>query len=195
MLAKLWKESRSQNARRSAFSLQFIERFRKDTSSSILVYTALVLAVLLGVAGLSVDVGSWYTNKRVAQASADAGAVAARLDVMRSMTAGETNVIYSVLHQVASTSAGENGYDASRGDTIEVNNPPTSGAYAGSNDYAGVITRHPARVFLAAALFYKAVLRSGHGGGALRGDGGHEQRLYLCVQCPSGKKFTRLNRS
>ncbi len=192
MLAKLWKESRSQNARRSAFSLQFIERFRKDTSSSVLVYAALVLAVLLGVASLSVDVGSWHADKRVAQASADADAVAARLDVMRSMMAGETNVSYSVLHQVASTSAGENGYDASRGDTIEVNNPPTSDAYAGSNEYAGVIIRHPAPLFLAASLFYKAVLRSGHGGGARSGDGGHEQRLYLCAQCPFGKKLIRL---
>ena len=195
MLPKLWKESRSQNARRSTFSLQFIERFRKDTSSSVLVYTALVLAVLLGVAGLSVGVGSWYANKRVAQASADAGAIAANLDVTRSMMAGETNVSYGVLHQVASASADENGYDASRGDAIEVNNPPSSGAYAGSNEYAEVIIPHPARVFLASMLFYEAILRSDHGGGARRGDGGHEQGLYLCVQCPSGKKFIRWNGS
>ena len=194
MLARLWKESRSRKACRSAFGLQLFEPFQKDTSSGVLDYTALVLVVLLGVAGLSADAGSWYANKRVAQASADAGAVAANLDVMRSMMAGETNVSYGVLHQVASASADENGYDASRGDAIEVNNPPTSGAYAGSNEYAEVIIRHPAQVFLAAALFYEAVLRSGHGGGARRGDGGHEQRLYLCAQCPSGKKFIRWNR-
>ncbi len=82
MLSKLWKLSCPRSARR-AFDLRFLKRFGKDAHGGVLVYTALALPILLGVAGLSVDVGFWYAAKRVTQASADAGALAAALEVMR----------------------------------------------------------------------------------------------------------------
>ena len=136
-------------------------RLWKDKSGGVLIYAALALPVLLGVSGLSVDVGSWYANKRIAQASADAGAMAAALEVMRGGIAGNDDVAYSVLYQAALDSASENGYDASGGDTIQINNPPTSGAYASLADYVEVIVQRPAQVFLAGMLFHEAVTVAG----------------------------------
>ena len=136
-------------------------RLWKDKSGGVMIYTALALPVLLGVSGLSVDVGSWYANKRVAQASADAGAIAAALEVMRRGIGGDDNVAYSVLEAVALSSAAENGYDASGGDSIQINNPPTSGAYAGSAEYVEVIVQRPAQVFLAGFLFDQTVTVAG----------------------------------
>ncbi len=136
-------------------------RLWKDKSGGVMIYTALALPILLGVSGLSVDVGSWYANKRVAQASADAGAMAAALEVMRGGIGGDDDVSYSVLYQVALASASENGYDSSGGDTIQINSPPTSGAYAGSDGYVEVIVQRPAQVFLAGMLFDQAVTVAG----------------------------------
>ena len=42
------------------------------------VLMAVVLAVLLGAAGLVLDVGSWYRADRATQATADASALAGR---------------------------------------------------------------------------------------------------------------------
>jgi hypothetical protein len=136
-------------------------RLWKDKAGGVMAYTALALPVLMGVSGLSVDIGSWYMNKRIAQASADAGAIAAGLEVMRDTMAGGSGVSYGVLYQVATTSAGENGYDASGGDTIQINNPPTSGAFAGSSEHVEVIVRRPAQVFLAGVLFDETVTVAG----------------------------------
>jgi Flp pilus assembly protein TadG len=132
-------------------------RLWKDKTGGVMVYTALALPILMGVSGLSVDIGSWYVDKRITQAAADAGAIAAGLEVMRSSTGDDSNVSYSVLYQAATTSAAENGYDSSGGDTIQVNNPPLSGAYAGSSDHVEVIIQHPAKVFLAGILFDETV--------------------------------------
>jgi Flp pilus assembly protein TadG len=59
MLSKLWKSSRPRTARRRAFDFRFLERFRKDTCGGVLIYTAFMIPVILGVSGLSVDGSLW----------------------------------------------------------------------------------------------------------------------------------------
>src|SRR4051812_37917450 len=49
----------------------------RDESGQALVLPAVMLALLLGMAGLAIDVGSWYHAQRNAQAVADASALAA----------------------------------------------------------------------------------------------------------------------
>lgn len=153
MLSKLWKLSCPRSARR-AFDLRFLQRFGKDARGGVLVYTAFMLPVLLGISGLSVDAGTWYASKRVAQAAADAGALAAALEVMR-LEQGEVSytVSESELKVIATAVAGENGYDA--GDDIEVNYPPKSGPYVGTAGAVEVIVSQPAGVFLARILTEK----------------------------------------
>ncbi len=50
-------------------------RLRNESGQAVLM-TVLFLAVLIGVAAMSVDVGSWYRQQRQAQATADAAALA-----------------------------------------------------------------------------------------------------------------------
>jgi Flp pilus assembly protein TadG len=50
-------------------------RLRNESGQAILM-TVLFLSVLMGVAAISVDVGSWYRQQRQAQATADAAALA-----------------------------------------------------------------------------------------------------------------------
>ncbi len=119
----------------------------------MLIYIAFMLPVILGVVGMSVDMGTWYANKRVAQAAADAGALAGALEVMRiNQDPSEPDITEAEIHAAAAASAEQNGYYSGAGDTIEVNYPPDTGSYAGAGDAVEVIVRRPASVFLARLL-------------------------------------------
>ena len=139
--------------RRRALDLPFFRRFSKNSHGGVLVYTAFALPILLGISGLAIDASTWYAGKRVAQAAADSGALAAALEVMRLEQGDEEySVSESELKVIAIAAAGENGYDAGDGDSIEVNYPPKSGAYAGTAGAVEVIVQQPASVFLARIL-------------------------------------------
>jgi Flp pilus assembly protein TadG len=58
----------------------------KQESGVILVLTAILMVVFLGMAALAIDVGSFYQAQRQAQAAADAGALAALNDLPTSPT-------------------------------------------------------------------------------------------------------------
>ncbi len=79
MLSKLRRSSRPRNARCRALDFQLFARFRKDTSGAVLIYSAFILSIILGVTGLSVDVSYWYSLKRSTQAAADVAALTGRL--------------------------------------------------------------------------------------------------------------------
>jgi hypothetical protein len=53
---------------------------RQDESGVVAVVTALALTVLLGSAGLAVDLGMWYRDSRLLQNASDAAAIAAALN-------------------------------------------------------------------------------------------------------------------
>jgi hypothetical protein len=128
---------------------KLLSRAWRDESGGVLVYTAILLPVVLGFAGLSTDVGLWYMNKRVLQSSADAAAVSGALEIKRGGTSSEAIL-------AATNSAGENGYTAG-GDTITINNPPTSGEFAGQTDAVEVIIERPESTLLATLVYDEAV--------------------------------------
>ena len=106
-----------------------------DERGGVAVYAAIALPLLLGSVGLGVDVGLSYTSRQAAQHQADAGAMAAALELARGKTADEAEA-------AATADAEDNGFVDARGDTIEVVSPPTSGAFAGDATAAEVqITR------------------------------------------------------
>ncbi len=153
MTSKLVMPGRRTNARRRVFDRRVLHRFARDTHGGVLVYTAFALPILLGVCGLSVDASTWYAAKRISQAAADSGALAAALEVVRQERADENyTASQSELKAIAAAAAGENGYDAGDGDGIEVNYPPKSGPFAGTAGAVEVIVRQPASVFLARLL-------------------------------------------
>ncbi len=59
----------------------FIKRYIKSEAGSILPLTAGLLPVIVGAAGIGVDVGSWVMTKRSLQTAADAAVVAAAWEI------------------------------------------------------------------------------------------------------------------
>src|SRR5579863_1188259 len=94
---------------------------------AVLPLVAICLAVLMGFAGLSVDVGFLEYKQQAQQAATDAaamgGAEAAYADGCQSSTAAQS---------AATSDATLNGFSSSTGSTVTPLNPPTSGPYAGN---------------------------------------------------------------
>ena len=116
----------------------------RDRSGSVLIYTAFAAPVLLGVAGLSIDVSTWYAHARLVQSAADSAAIAGALEVMRS---GEAQAITDAAELDATT----NGYDGVS-DTLTVNNPPLNGPSVGASDTVEVILERATPSFFAHAV-------------------------------------------
>ncbi|MGF1611423.1 MAG: pilus assembly protein TadG-related protein [Kiloniellales bacterium] len=117
-----------------------------DRRGGVLIYAAFALPLVLGAAGLSVDVGLWYAEKRIVQGAADAGAMAGALEIMRSGA-------FANIQAAALNDASQNGYDPAAGDSLEFRSPPSSGISAGTTDAVEVIVRRPAPVFFS-GMFY-----------------------------------------
>jgi len=96
----------------------------KNRSGSALPLFAALTPVLLGALGISVDVGVWYSTKRVVETSADAAAIAAAYRLAEGDSA--------TMIQAAQQDAVRNGFVAGAPSTMAVRNPPASGAYAGN---------------------------------------------------------------
>ena len=63
-------------------------RFYRDTGGAIAVMVVLLVPVLIGMMGISVDVSLWYMVKRELQNAADAAAVSASLEIVSGNTVG-----------------------------------------------------------------------------------------------------------
>lgn len=87
---------------------------RGDRSGGVVIFAALLAPVVIGAAALSVDIGLWYANKRLAPSAADSAAMAAALQSLRSD--GDTDEI----EEAAVLDAANHGYSATIGDLIEV---------------------------------------------------------------------------
>jgi Flp pilus assembly protein TadG len=80
----------------------------------VFVYAAIAAPVVIGAAGLSVDIGLWYANKRLVQSAVDSAALAGALELRRSV--GDLTSITNVVNADALI----NGYSTAAGDTITV---------------------------------------------------------------------------
>lgn len=121
-----------------------LARFRNDCFGGVFTYFAIVAPVLLGFAGLSVDLGVWYANARLTQTATDSAAIAGALEILRSDS--DTTAVTAA----AKADAAGNGYIASE---VTVNFPPLSGPFAGSGDKVEVIISRPAQSFLSQFVF------------------------------------------
>ncbi len=117
-----------------------LTRLLHDTDGGVTTYAALVLPLLVGAVGLSVDVASWHVNQRTVQSATDSAAVAGALEIMRS---GDDPAILTA----ATSDATYNGYEPGLGDTISVNHPPSSGIATGAADSVEIIVQRSAPIF------------------------------------------------
>ena len=86
----------------------------RDRTGGIFVFAAIAAPVMIGAAGLSVDIGLWYANKRLAQSAVDSAALAGALELRRSV--GDPTSIENVVNADALI----NGFSAANGDIIDV---------------------------------------------------------------------------
>jgi Flp pilus assembly protein TadG len=118
-----------------------VRRAKGDRRGAVAMIIGLALSVMLGVAGLAVDASMWQYNKNNAQAVADAAALSA----VTSALAGDSLArIQSEVYSIAAAA----GYVRSSNVTVTINNPPTTGNYAGnSNAYEVIIAEAQPRYF------------------------------------------------
>ena len=122
-------------------------RLLGDRSGSVIVYVAIAAPIILGAAALSVDIGLWYANKRLAQSAADSAALAGSLEIVRS--GGDSGDISAAV----TADAINNGFTMAGGDSITVNYPPISGPNTGSTSTVEVIVSRPGQRLLSQVVF------------------------------------------
>jgi hypothetical protein len=115
-----------------------VTMIRNNQKGQMLVSAALSLVLLLGFAGLGIDMGVLRYQRRLQQTAADGAAVA-----------GASNLAYGGIQTGAQDAATANGFsDTSTGSgcpgaigcvTITVNHPPLSGPHSGAAQYVEVI--------------------------------------------------------
>ncbi len=96
------------------FLAKNLTKLWRDRMGGVFVYAAIAAPVLIGAAGLSVDIGLWYANKRLIQSAVDSAALAGALEYRRS-DGNDTsidNVVYA--------DALNNGYSLAAGDDIDI---------------------------------------------------------------------------
>jgi Putative Flp pilus-assembly TadE/G-like len=99
---------------------------------------ALALPLLVGVTGLGVETGLWYTQKRLLQTAADAAAGAAALDRAAGGQDTQASLTQTALHAAA-----KNGFSNTAPNTFTLNWPPKSGSSAGQTSAVEVVLTQP----------------------------------------------------
>ena len=81
------------------FLAKNLTKLWRDRMGGVFVYAAIAAPVLIGAAGLSVDIGLWYANKRLIQSAVDSAALAGALEFRRS-AGNETSILGTRLPSV-----------------------------------------------------------------------------------------------
>jgi Flp pilus assembly protein TadG len=111
-------------------------RLLADRSGATALVTALALTVILGFAGLAIDVASWQVTQRNMQGAADQAAYSAAVANGAGGGASPTT-------QAKGVTASFGFVDGSNNTTVTVNNPPATGSYTANSGAFEVIIQQP----------------------------------------------------
>lgn len=119
--------------------MTFAERL-KDERGQAMIVTLLCMTCLLGLVGFAADVGTLFYAKRNLQIAADAAAVA-----------GAAELPYGDMTAAADAAAAQNGVIiGTNGGAVNVNSPPSEGAYRGLPGYVeAIVSQTQPTVFMA----------------------------------------------
>lgn len=134
---------------RRSRSVRLLARLRalgRERSGALAIYTALLAPLLLGFAGLGIDIGLWYANLRAAQSAADSSARAGAFVAFDS--AGDVAEISAAV----TAEALANGFGIG-GDSVTFHYPPQSGQSAGQTDAVEVVVRRRLDGLFSSLLF------------------------------------------
>ncbi len=116
----------------------FRSRFAHSRKGAMLAFVGVSLVGLLGAVALVVDSGSGYRQRRIAQTSADAGAIAGAREIERSM--------FDSVQIVSEAESIRNGFTDPE---VVAHYPPVTGPFAGNLDYVEVLITRNTPTFLA----------------------------------------------
>jgi Flp pilus assembly protein TadG len=126
----------------------------RDTDGASAVLIGLSMTVLMGFAGLAVDAGVWYGDKRNAQGAADAAAYSAAIDsATGDTTAGVKSAARAITAQYGMT-------DGSGGVAVTVNTPPASGPNTGNAKAVEVIIARSEPLFFSSLFIQNASMKA-----------------------------------
>jgi Flp pilus assembly protein TadG len=103
-------------------------------TGKVLVMFVLLMSVLLGMVGLTVDGGLMLVVYRQTQNAADAAALAAAVDILNGASADSARATGQTYVQTDNNMPGA---------TVTINIPPASGPHSGSSQYAEAIVSYP----------------------------------------------------
>lgn len=107
---------------------------------------ALILPVLIGMVGLGVEVGYWFSIRRDLQSAADAAAIAADFELIVGSSA-------ATMQTSANTYASRNGYTG----TVTVYNPPNTGSYTADASAVQVVLEKSQPLLFSAIMLSSSV--------------------------------------
>jgi Flp pilus assembly protein TadG len=122
---------------------------RVDQSGVTALFTGLAMTVLIGFAGLAVDVGYWQLTKRNMQGAADQAAYSAAI----AYDAAGGTVTIAQAQGVAASFGFVNGQN---GTSVTLNQPPSQGNYTNNNLALEVIIQQPANLWFTNRFFSTA---------------------------------------
>ena len=129
-----------------------LQRFARDERGVSAIIIGIGLTIMMGGAGLAIDIGLWYNDKRVAQGAADSAAYSAAVDYGAGDTAtGATSAAKAIAAQYGLT-------DGSGGVTVTVNQPPKSGPNTGNSSALEVIIKKTETRFFAGLFMNSAAV-------------------------------------
>jgi Putative Flp pilus-assembly TadE/G-like len=155
---------------------------RKSEAGQVLFTTAASLVVLMGFAGLAIDMGVLRYDKRIQQTAADAAAIAGANDLTDGQGAATVG---------AKDASATNGFtDGKNNVTVTVNNPPLSGPHAGGTtnaaDYVEVLVKAVQPTFFMRVLGINNETITARAVATSAGGGANSGCLYTLGAPPSG---------
>jgi len=127
-------------------------RLLRDRSGAAAMLAAIAMPILVGFAGLAVEIGLWHSQKRLLQSAADAGAMAA--GEIRYMSGTDAQIKAAAVTDIARNLGGTGDTSAltvtvnGKVATVTVNYPPSSGSYSANSKATEVILSQPQNVLM-----------------------------------------------
>jgi hypothetical protein len=116
-------------------TMQRLIELTRDRRGALLATAAAALPIIVGFAGVGIEVGMWYSDKRDLQTAADASALSGAFERVRGNPAG--------LQSAARYEAQRNGFTVGGPNKMAINNPPQSGSRAGQTTAVEVVLTRP----------------------------------------------------
>lgn len=126
-------------------AIRLAGRFCRDTGGAMAIMMALLIPMVIGMMGLTVDVGIWYVEKRGLQNIADAAALAGGSELANGASDADVRT-------AATADANRNDLVAAT-DFLDINIPPESGPNAGNDSSVEVILTRQMPLFFTTAFF------------------------------------------